>query len=83
MHLRTHTHTSHTHITGMSSTTYAAAQGASKATMDLFDELQTNSPGMNYGMVQSAATSSEVVSRMVINQKRRFTPSASSATKKS
>lgn len=68
---------------GMSSTAYAAAQGASKATMDLFDELQTNSPGMNYGMVQSAATSSEVVSRMVINQKRRFTPSASSAKKKS
>ena len=65
-HTFAHTLTCTPHTTGMSSTAYAAAQaeGASKATMDLFDELQVNSPTMNYGMVHSAATSSEVVSRM-------------------
>lgn len=57
---------------GLSSEMYAEAQGASKATMDLFSNIQTTSPGMNYGMVQSAATSSEFVSRCLVKQKKRF-----------
>lgn len=57
---------------GGSSAAYAKAQGASKATMDLFDEYQVTSPGMNYGMVQSAATSSEFVSRCLVKQKKKF-----------
>ena len=67
MHINTHTHTS-----GLSSEKYAEAQGASKATMDLFNDIQTTSPGMNYGMVQSAATSSEFVSRCLVKQKKKF-----------
>ena len=63
---------------GMSSKAYAQAQGASKTTMDMFDDMQTSSPGMNYGMVQSAATSSEFVSRVLVKQKKKFTPKAKS-----
>ena len=51
---------------------YAEAQGASKATMDVFTDMQTNAPAMNYGMVQSAATSSEFVSRVLVKQKKKF-----------
>ena len=57
---------------GMSSAAYAKVQGASKATMDMFSEVEAVSPAMNYGMVQSAATSSEFVSRVLVNQKRKF-----------
>lgn len=57
---------------GMNATVYAEAQGASKATMDAFNDLETVSPGMNYGMIQSAATSSEFVSRGLVKQKRKF-----------
>lgn len=60
----------------MSSTVYAKAQGASETTVNLFDQIQNDSPGMNYGMVQSAATSSEFVSRCLVRQKRKFTPLA-------
>ena len=56
----------------MSSAAYAKVQGASKATMDMFSEVEAVSPAMNYGMVQSAATSSEFVSRVLVNQKRKF-----------
>ena len=59
-------------IVGMSSAAYAEAQGASEATMDMFTNAETTSPGMNYGMVQSAATSSEFVSRVLVKQKKRF-----------
>lgn len=57
---------------GMSSTEYAAAQNVSAVTMDLFEKAQTETPGMNYGMVQSAATSSEFVSRCLVRQKKKF-----------
>ena len=56
----------------MSSAAYAEAQGASKSTMDMFCEMEGISPGLNYGAVQSAATSSEFVSRVLVNQKRKF-----------
>ena len=56
----------------MKSAAYAEAQGASKTTMDMFNEAETTTPGMNYGMVQSAATSSEFVSRVLVKQKKRF-----------
>ena len=56
----------------MSSAVYAEAQGASKTTMDMFSDIQTATPGMNYGMVQSAATSSEFVSRCLVKQKKKF-----------
>ena len=59
---------------GMVSTAYASAQGASKDTMDMFEEAQKATPGMNYGMVQSAATSSEFVSRCLVRQKKKHTP---------
>ena len=61
----------HTH-TGLSSAMYAQAQGASKATLDMFSDAQTTAPAMNYGMVQSAATSSEFVSRCLVKQKKKF-----------
>jgi len=59
----------------MSSKAYAEAQGASGSTMDLFEDLDTKTPGINYGMVQSAATSSEFVSRCLVRQKKKFTKS--------
>ena len=55
-----------------SSSAYAQAQGASKATVDMFEQVQMASPGMNYGMVQSAATSSEFVSRCFVKHKKKF-----------
>lgn len=58
----------------MSSTAYASAQGASKDTMELFDKMESETPGLNYGVVQSAATSSEFVSRCLVRQKKKFTP---------
>lgn len=58
--------------TGLSSEKYAEAQGASEATMELFNDIQITSPAMNYGMVQSAATSSEFVSRCLVRQKKKF-----------
>ena len=48
------------------------AQGASKTTLEMFDKYQVASPGMNYGMVQSASTSSEFVSRCLVKQKKKF-----------
>lgn len=57
---------------GMSSSAYASAQGASDVTMDMFTKAETETPGMNYGMVQSAATSSEFVSRCLVRQKKKF-----------
>lgn len=48
------------------------AQGASKTTLEMFDKYQLASPGMNYGMVQSASTSSEFVSRCLVKQKKKF-----------
>lgn len=59
-------------VSAASSSAYALAQGASKTTMDMFEEAQVTSPGMNYGMVQSAATSSEFVSRCLVRQKKKF-----------
>lgn len=59
---------------GSSSSNYAKAQGASDVTMDMFDKMESETPGMNYGMVQSAATSSEFVSRCLVRQKKKFTP---------
>lgn len=59
---------------GSSSKAYAEAQGASKETMDLFDSMEGKTPGINYGIVQSAATSSEFVSRCLVRQKKKFTP---------
>lgn len=56
----------------MASSAYAEAQGASKTTLDAFDELQAAVPALNYGMIQSAATSSEFVSRCVVKQKKKF-----------
>ena len=60
-----------THLGG-SSADYAVAQGASKTTLEMFDKYQMASPGMNYGMVQSASTSSEFVSRCLVKQKKKF-----------
>ncbi len=56
----------------MSSTSYAMANGASDVTMAMFEEAQAKTPGMNYGMVQSAATSSEFVSHCLVRQKKKF-----------
>ena len=56
----------------MTSTAYAEAQGASAATRAMFDEVNVTSPGLNYGMVQSASTSSEFVSRALVKQKRKY-----------
>ena len=56
----------------MSSTAYAEAQGASAATKAMFDQVNMTSPGLNYGMVQSASTSSEFVSRCVVRQKKKY-----------
>ena len=57
---------------GMTSTAYAEAQGASDATKAMFDEVNLTSPALNYGMVQSASTSSEFVSRVLVKQKRKY-----------
>ena len=56
---------------GMTSTAYAEAQGASDATKAMFDQINVTSPGLNYGMVQSASTSSEFVSRVLVKHKKR------------
>ena len=56
----------------MSSTAYAEAQGASAATKAMFDQVNVTSPRLNYGMVQSASTSSEFVSRVLVKQKRKY-----------
>ena len=55
-----------------SASSYAKAQGASDATVAMYEEMDEFSPQMNYGAVQSAATSSEFVSRALVKQKRRF-----------
>lgn len=57
---------------GMSSTAYAQAQSCSAATEELFEQYSKTTPEMNYGMVQSAATSSEFVSRCLVRQKKKF-----------
>ena len=57
---------------GMSSSAYAEAQGASETTKAVFDQVNLTSPGLNYGMVQSASTSSEFVSRCLVKQKRKY-----------
>ena len=62
----------------MSSTAYAEAQGASAATKAMFDQVNLTSPGLNYGMVQSASTSSEFVSRCVVRQKKKYSKRISS-----
>ena len=62
----------------MSSTAYAEAQGASAATKAMFDQINLTSPGLNYGMVQSASTSSEFVSRCVVRQKKKYAKRISS-----
>jgi hypothetical protein len=51
---------------------YAKAQNMSDTTVAMFEEMELNSPGMNYGVVQSAATSSEFVSRALVKQKKRI-----------
>ena len=50
---------------------YASAQMVSEDTVSKFKEYEKTTPGLNYGMVQSAATSSEFVSRCVVNQKKK------------
>lgn len=55
-----------------SASSYAKAQGASAATVAMYEEMDEISPQMNYGAVQSAATSSEFVSRALVKQKKRF-----------
>ena len=57
---------------GMSSSAYAEAHGASATTKAMFDQVNITSPGLNYGMVQSASTSSEFVSRCLVKQKRKY-----------
>lgn len=55
-----------------SSSAYAEAQGASASTKSMFSKVESETPGLNYGMVQSAATSSEFVSRCLVRQKKKF-----------
>ena len=50
---------------------YAKCQNMSSITVAMFEEMETNTPELNYGQVQSAATSSEFVSRALVKQKRR------------
>lgn len=54
-----------------SASEYAKAQGMSAATVSKYSEMDNLSPMMNYGVVQSAATSSEFVSRGLVKQKRK------------
>lgn len=53
---------------GESASTYAKAQGLSAATVSMFEDMGDE---VNYGVVQSAATSSEFVSRAIVKQKKR------------
>ena len=50
---------------------YASAQMVSEDTVTKFKQYEQTTPGLNYGMVQSAATSSEFVSRCVVKQKKK------------
>ena len=50
---------------------YAKAQNMSDITVAMFEEMEQNAPELNYGVVQSAATSSEFVSRALVKQKKR------------
>ena len=56
---------------GTSASSYASAQMVSEETVSKFKEYETKTPGLSYGMVQSAATSSEFVSRCVVKQKKK------------
>lgn len=58
-------------FTGTSASSYASAQMVSEETVSKFKEYETKTPGLSYGMVQSAATSSEFVSRCVVKQKKK------------
>ena len=50
---------------------YAKSQNVSVTTMNMFEEMEQMNPQLNYGVVQSAATSSEFVSRALVKQKKR------------
>ena len=54
-----------------SASSYAKAQNMSSSTVMMFEEMEQDAPMMNYGIVQSAATSSEFVSRALLKQKKR------------
>ena len=50
---------------------YAKSQNVSITTMNMFEEMEQMNPQLNYGVIQSAATSSEFVSRALVKQKKR------------
>ena len=50
---------------------YAKYQNVSAKTVTMFEEMEQATPNLNYGVVQSAATSSEFVSRALVKQKKR------------
>ena len=50
---------------------YAKSQNVSVTTMNMFEEMEQMNPQLNYGVIQSAATSSEFVSRALVKQKKR------------
>lgn len=50
---------------------YAKAQNLSAATVSLLEDMEMDSSELNYGAIQSAATSSEFVSRAIVKQKKR------------
>lgn len=52
-------------------TEYAKYQNVSAETVSRFEEIEKATPMLNYGVVQSAATSSEFVSRALVKQKKR------------
>ncbi len=55
----------------MKSSNYSSMKGASKGTQAIFEEADMDED-LNYGMVQSASTSTEFVNRALINQKKKF-----------
>ena len=50
---------------------YANFQNVSAKNISVIEEMEQCTPNLNYGVVQSAATSSEFVSRALVKQKRR------------
>lgn len=56
----------------MKSSSYSAMKGASKETQEIFEAAEMENSDLNYGVVQSASTSSEFVNRALINQKKKF-----------
>ena len=56
----------------MSTGNYASAKGASAETMQEWAQAEEEMPDLDYGTVQSANTSAEFVSRVILKQKKKF-----------